>query len=280
VGAGGLVNHLVFAAEWKAAADSGELDGYMSVFDVIDDGGDVVQRGAFKATFDAWSRAKTPMPLTVNHELTTDGIVGAVTNMAEDGYGARIRARFSSVPRAQDVRQKMLDGVLSGLSFTYNALRHRPGMKDGRTVRVLEEIRVLEATITPFPMNRLAVASAKGGGVDDVDDAAQLDELEAELRAAIDAETVYELASAPSEVFATIAEAKSRAEVEVLERDLVAWGLSLPQSAPEPDRRPLSPAEVRYRADADRAFFSSMRHSGCGTCPACRVGRSDWCLYH
>jgi HK97 family phage prohead protease len=158
------MDHLLFGTEWtesKAAGGSGELEGYMSVFGNVDQGGDVVVPGAFKKTFADWSRAKTPMPLVADHELSTAGVIGSVTQMAEDGVGAKIRARFSSIQKAQDIRTNMLEGHYNGLSFTYEPLQHSMGTKDGRQVRYLKEVKVYEATVTPFPMNQLALASAK-----------------------------------------------------------------------------------------------------------------------
>lgn len=168
---------LPFEVEWKTADGTGELDGYMSVFGNVDQGGDVVLPGAFKKTFRDSSRARTPMPLIADHQLSTDGVIGSVVRMTEDPVGAKIRARFSSIPKAQDIRTRMIEGHLSGLSFTYEPIQHSKGVKDGRQVRYLKEVRVFEATVTPFPMNQLAVASAKGGyGYEDqADDLAELE---------------------------------------------------------------------------------------------------------
>ena len=179
-----MTGTLPFECEWKTLDGTGELDGYMSVFGNVDQGGDVVLPGAFKKTFRDWSRAKTPMPLIADHQLSTDGVIGSVVRMAEDQVGAKIRARFSSIAKAQDIRTRMIEGHLSGLSFTYEPIQHSKGVKDGRHVRYLKEVRVFEATVTPFPMNQLAVASAKGGYYDDLagDDLAQLQALESWVR--------------------------------------------------------------------------------------------------
>lgn len=150
-------------AEWKAAAGgtAGELEGYMSVFNTLDQDGDVVVPGAFRKSFADWSHAKAPMPLIADHQLSTDGVIGSVTHMAEDGYGAKIRARFSSTQKAQDIRTNMLEGHLGGLSYTYAVLRSHPGTFEGKAARFLDELRVFEATVSPFPVNQLALASAK-----------------------------------------------------------------------------------------------------------------------
>jgi HK97 family phage prohead protease len=155
------MDHLLFGVEWKAAGDTGELEGYMSVFNNVDQEGDVVLPGAFKKTFADWNRAKAPMPLIDQHQLSSDGVIGSVTHMAEDQYGAKVRAKFASTQKAQDIRLKMIEGHIRGMSFTYEALKSHRGTFSGKSVRFLDELRVYEATVSPFPVNQLAVASAK-----------------------------------------------------------------------------------------------------------------------
>lgn len=147
--------------EWKTAGSSGELEGYASVFGNVDQGGDVVLPGAFRKTLADWSRSKQPLPLIADHDLTTDGVIGSVREAREDAVGLKIRAGFSSDPKAQSVRVKMIEGHLSGMSFTYQAIKHYMGQVAGKSARFLQELKLFEATVTPFPMNTLALASAK-----------------------------------------------------------------------------------------------------------------------
>lgn len=150
------------SVEWKAAADgSGELEGYISVFHSEDLSGDIVQPGAFKKTFNDWKGARNPLPLILDHDLTAEGVIGRVTDASEDGFGAKIRARFLTSAKAQDVRQKMLELGGSGMSFTYVPIRSRMGMKGGLPVRYLDEVKVVEATVTWTPLHQSAYAMAK-----------------------------------------------------------------------------------------------------------------------
>lgn len=153
--------------EWKAGADTGEIEGYAAVFGNVDLEGDVVEHGAFRSTVEYWrTKATQPMPLIADHNLTTDGVVGSIVDMAEDGHGLRFKARFGPTSKAQDLRQNVLAGHIRGVSFTYEAMRSRPGK--GRTIggkavrRFLEDLRVWEITLSPFPVNQLAgVTNAK-----------------------------------------------------------------------------------------------------------------------
>ena len=154
-----MSDRMLVSVEWKAATggDPGELDGYVSVFNNVDQGGDVVLPGAFRKTLADWSRAKQRLPLIADHNLSTEGVIGSVVEAKEDGVGLRIRAKFSTNAKAQDVRRNLLEGHINGLSFTYEALKKRAGMLGGKAVRYLEELRIFEATVTPFPMNIEAV---------------------------------------------------------------------------------------------------------------------------
>ena len=155
--------HMTVPVEWKAASggDPGELSGHASVFGNVDAGGDVVLPGAFRKTLADWSRSKQPLPLIADHDLSTGGVIGSVAEAKEDQVGLWVRARFSSDSKAQSVRTKMIEGHLKGMSFTYETVKHYMGQVAGKSARFLQELKLFEATVTPFPMNALAVASAK-----------------------------------------------------------------------------------------------------------------------
>jgi len=159
-----MPEHMIVPVEWKSAAgspDAGELDGYCSVFGNVDQGGDVVLPGAFRKTLADWSRSKQPLPLIADHELSTAGVIGSVHDAKEDAVGLRVKARFSSDPKAQSVRTKMIEGHIKGMSFTYETVKHYMGQVAGKSARFLQELKLFEASVVAFPMNTLALASAK-----------------------------------------------------------------------------------------------------------------------
>jgi HK97 family phage prohead protease len=162
-------NTLHATVEWKAGSGPGEVEGYASVFGNVDDVGDVVMPGAFKKTISDWRRAAQPMPLTADHDLTTDGLIGSITDLAEDRHGLKFKARFSRSEKAQRIRQDILDGHLRGTSFIYEAINPRPGKFNGKAVRFLDELRLFEITVAVGPtiVNQLAgVTSAKSASDD------------------------------------------------------------------------------------------------------------------
>lgn len=122
-----MTGQLSFPAEWKAVAGSGagELDGYGVFFNNIDLGDDVALPGSCRKTLTEREASGRPWPLIADHELATSGVIGSAHNAREDGQGVRLRARFASTQKAQDVRTLVLEGPSSAAS-TRPAARCRP----------------------------------------------------------------------------------------------------------------------------------------------------------
>jgi HK97 family phage prohead protease len=170
-------NTLLAAVEWKAGSGPGEAEGYASVFGNVDEVGDVVMPGAFRKTIADWQRAAQPMPLIADHQMSTDGVIGSIASLTEDRHGLRFKARFSRSDKAQRIRQDVLDGHYRGTSFTYEVIKSSPGRGSvaGKAVaRFLDELRLFEVTLSPFPINALAgVTAAKA----ETDEAGWLDSM-------------------------------------------------------------------------------------------------------
>jgi HK97 family phage prohead protease len=160
--------HMTVPVQWKATDQGfpGEAEGYFSVFGNVDLGDDVSLPGMFKKTLAEWTASNRgagaqPMPFMADHDLTTDGVIGSVRDARETETGGWFKAAFSGDDKAQSVRRKMIEGHLKGISFTYTPVKHYRGELNGKSVRFLQEVKLHEITVTPFPMNPLALASAK-----------------------------------------------------------------------------------------------------------------------
>jgi HK97 family phage prohead protease len=264
---------LIRSVEWKAVpGDTGELEGYASVWDVPDDGSDVVLKGAFRKSLADRRQSGQPLPLIADHQLSTEGVIGSVTHAEEDHYGLKVRASFSSVAKAQDIRTRMVEGHLRGMSFTYEAVKSYPGTVAGKTVRFLQELRLYEITTTPFPMNRLAVASAKANGSGDASDVLEeLAELEAWADRAMATSTLHGLLDDPdgmANAGRVLVEAKMQQDLA----SMTAWADALPPRQPVDPTRPreMSRAE-RLNREAKHREFVGGPQSRCGVCWACQL---------
>lgn len=155
--------------EFKADSveDDGKValfEGYASTFGNIDQGADVVEKGAFKKTL---RDKKGIVPILLDHDPTRPA--GWNLEGVEDDKGLKVkgelhlnteevRQRYSLIKRAHEIGTKM--GLSIGYSVVKDAVEHieKDGLK--RTIRRLKEIKLWEYSIVTFPMNELASTTA------------------------------------------------------------------------------------------------------------------------
>lgn len=152
------LERLVVPIEWKAVGDDDQvLEGYASTFGNVDLGGDVVVKGAFTKTIANIN--SNGIPLLADHVASTASVLGTIFWAKEDDHGLKIKARFSKAPSAQDVRTKLLEGHLGKLSIGYETMDDANADRDGRRVRLLQELKLWETSVVVFPMNTEAAVS-------------------------------------------------------------------------------------------------------------------------
>lgn len=119
--------------------------GYAAIFDVPDEGGDVVRKGAF-----ARSLAKAEaIPLLLQHR--SGEVVGAIETIGEDKRGLRVIGRLAETRGGRAVA-KLLASGLDGLSFGYRV--RRSGRSGG--LRTLDEVDLVEVSLVRQPMHPAA----------------------------------------------------------------------------------------------------------------------------
>ena len=135
----------------KSVSDSGEFEGYGSVFGVKDSHDDVVMSGAFAASLRVWSDRKALPALLWQHRM--DEPIGVYTEMKEDDVGLYVRGRLliDDDPLAKRAHAHMKAGSLTGLSIGYV-------LKDWEYDRtkeafLLKEIDLWEVSLVTFPSN-------------------------------------------------------------------------------------------------------------------------------
>ena len=139
--------------EYKAAAfkmsnepsAEGVFEGYASVFDIVDQGLDVVKRGAFQKSLD---RGK-PVRMLWQHDPYEP--IGKWEEIREDERGLFVRGRLiMDVPRAKAAASLMKAGAIDSMSIGYRTIEAMAG--DNPRVRELTEIDLLEVSVVTFPM--------------------------------------------------------------------------------------------------------------------------------
>lgn len=158
------MDRLETTAEFKFAevdADAkGTFEGYASTFGNVDQGGDIVERGAFAETL----KAKAAGDIAMLFQHNSYGFpIGDWLEMRENDRGLVVRGRLDlDDPDGARVYGALSKGRIKGLSIGF---RIRPGGaewdKSGRTRRI-KSVDLHEVSVVTFPMNtRAQVARVK-----------------------------------------------------------------------------------------------------------------------
>lgn len=132
--------------EWKAD-DAGEIEGYGSVFDVVDDGGDIVAPGAFTNSLRAGRKVK----MLFQHD--TNRVIGTWGEIEEDGKGLRVKGKLLvNTTGGRDAYEQVKAGAIDGLSIGYRSLKSM----DRNGKRVILQADLWEVSLVTFPMNEMA----------------------------------------------------------------------------------------------------------------------------
>lgn len=134
--------------EIKSSDDTGNFEGYASVFNNIDLGDDIIVPGAF-------TKVKTTragrLKLALFHDLTR--LIGSA-EFEQDDYGLFLKGKVNlNVSYARDAYELMKEGTLDSMSIGFNTLHADYEERHGRAVRIIKEAELWEASIVPFGMN-------------------------------------------------------------------------------------------------------------------------------
>lgn len=135
----------------KSVSDTGEFDGYGSVFGVKDSYADIVMPGAFQKSLAAWQEKGRLPALLWQHNMAEP--IGIYTEMREDATGLYVKGRLliEDDPLAKRAHAHMKAGSLSGLSIGY-LLNDYEYDKD-KSAFLLKEIDLWEVSLVTFPAN-------------------------------------------------------------------------------------------------------------------------------
>jgi HK97 family phage prohead protease len=134
-------------AEAAQANAAGLIEGYASLFDRVDDSGDMVLKGAFARSLTR--RGAGGVKMLWQHRAAEP--IGVWTAIAEDARGLKVTGRLDlSVTRAREILSLMRKGAVDGLYIGFRARRATRDRTSG--VRRLLEIDLWEISIVTFPM--------------------------------------------------------------------------------------------------------------------------------
>ena len=127
--------------------NTGEFSGYAAVFGNLDDGNDIIEKGAFAKTIAADLDRIKILALHNSSWLP----VGKPLELREDEHGLFIRGKISDTSMGRDVMTLLRDGVLCELSIGYDAVDFEWDGDSG--IRHLKEIKLWEVSIVTWALN-------------------------------------------------------------------------------------------------------------------------------
>jgi len=147
-----------FELKVKDVNKDGTFTGYGSVFNVQDQGGDIVMPGAFKNSLNAIKASGKKVPVLWQHK--TDAPVGVYDLIEEDDNGLYVEGRLlvDAVQLAKEAFALLSEGAVTGLSIGYGTQRYE--IDTETYVRKLLELDLWEVSLVTFPMNEEAQAQA------------------------------------------------------------------------------------------------------------------------
>jgi hypothetical protein len=135
----------------KSVSDSGEFEGYGSVFGVKDSYSDIIVPGAFAKSLAAWQEKGRLPALLWQHNMSEP--IGIYTEMREDETGLFLKGRLliDDDPLAKRAHAHMKAGSLSGLSIGYVLNDYE--YDKTKDAFMLKEVDLWEVSLVTFPAN-------------------------------------------------------------------------------------------------------------------------------
>lgn len=147
-----------FEFKVKSAQENGDvgyIEGYASTFGNVDQGDDVVEKGAFAKTI---KDKKGRFPILLDHNPSK--AAGWNIEASEDDYGLKVKGEIYLV--SDEVKQRYFMakraaelGTKMGLSIGYSVIKDEADFNNPR-IRHLKELKLWEYSLVIFPMNEEA----------------------------------------------------------------------------------------------------------------------------
>lgn len=140
--------------EIKELSESGEFEGYGSVFGVKDHGSDIVLPGAFTESLAEWKGKNKLPPVLWQHK--THEPIGPHLDMKEDETGLYVKGKLliDDDPLARRAYAHMKAGSVTGLSIGYTLDDWEWDSAKG--AYLLKKITLWEVSVVTFAMNEAA----------------------------------------------------------------------------------------------------------------------------
>ncbi|MEM9550014.1 MAG: HK97 family phage prohead protease [Pseudomonadota bacterium] len=141
-----------------AVSDDAVIEGYASLFGACDQGGDVVEAGAYKASLAELARTGRKVKMLWQHDPARP--IGVWDEVREDAKGLYVKGRLLETTQTGREAAALIEaGAIDGLSIGYRTKR---ATKNDKGQRLLTELELWEVSLVTFPMLPSARVAAKG----------------------------------------------------------------------------------------------------------------------
>jgi len=142
--------------------DGCQVEGYASLFGKRDQGGDVVEPGAYKGSLIRLGTKGARVKMLWQHDPAQP--IGVWDEVREDTTGLWVKGRIlTEVAKGREAVALLAAGAIDGLSIGYRTVRAE---RDGKGQRRLSELELWEVSLVTFPMLQEARVQAKSDDLD------------------------------------------------------------------------------------------------------------------
>jgi HK97 family phage prohead protease len=140
-----------YALQIKATGDDGTIEGYGSVFGVVDSYDDSIVPGAFAVSLGAHKSAGTMPAMLWQHD--PDDPIGVWLEMTEDAKGLRVKGQLClDTTCGKEAYALLKMGALKGLSIGFISKAWE--YDTGTGIRTLTQVDLWEVSLVTFPANQ------------------------------------------------------------------------------------------------------------------------------
>ena len=123
------------------------IEGYASVFGVLDSYEDIVEKGAFTNTIQGKNFKR--IAFCYQHEFST--VIGKIIELKEDEVGLWFKAKISNTNLGRDLVELISDGAISEISIGYRTKVSE--MNTETNVRMIKEVELYEISLVTRAAN-------------------------------------------------------------------------------------------------------------------------------
>lgn len=142
--------------EIKSVGEDGTFSGIASVYGVQDSYGDIIEKGAFTKTL----QENPEVPILWQHDDSE--VIGKGT-VTENGSRIMLSGQLDLEDQtAVKAYRKMKNKLVKGLSIGFMSIKRTFGEEDGKYIRRIQELKLMEVSVVTFPaLQQAQITSVK-----------------------------------------------------------------------------------------------------------------------